>query len=377
MNIDLVYTWVDIKDNNFLQEKLKYENSLKPQDFIRVANKSRFTDNDELKYSLRSVNMYAPWINKIYIITNGQVPKWLNTNYSKIKIVNHKDIMPQDSLPTFNSGAIETCLAEIKDLSEYFIYSNDDFFLNKPVKPELFFNEKGYPIANFIVQHWDKEKYLESVHCHNVVYSSNLIYKKFGIKYNFELYHNMSPYRKSYFLECKNEFKEDFTRTTCAKFRERDCVLPIIVNLYGLVKNKLEFKIRKNKSRYFKLYSCFIELSYVREMKKILKRNSPTLFCINDNNKAKDIYRKKLGAFLNSLFPNPAPWEKEEYITINHYNKDEPKKKYIKYFWHYSFIYIKYKFYKVLFQISLGKIKKYSQKRYEYLKEKIKTIKAL
>ena len=34
---------------------------------------SRFRDNDELRYSLRSLEQHAPWLRHIYIVTNGQV----------------------------------------------------------------------------------------------------------------------------------------------------------------------------------------------------------------------------------------------------------------------------------------------------------------
>lgn len=109
---------------------------------------NRFSDKDELKYSLRSVEKYANWINNIFIVTNGQVPNWLNTNHSKIRIINHKDIYPNQShLPTFNSASIECHLHRIKDLSKKFIYLNDDFLFGQPVYLEDFYSRsKGYQI---------------------------------------------------------------------------------------------------------------------------------------------------------------------------------------------------------------------------------------
>lgn len=82
--------------------------------------------------------MYAPWINKIFIVTDNQIPDWLDTNHPKIRIIDHKEIMPEECLPCFNSNAIETCIDNITELSEYFLYANDDMFFSSPVKPDDF-----------------------------------------------------------------------------------------------------------------------------------------------------------------------------------------------------------------------------------------------
>ena len=99
--------------------------------------------NQELKYSLRSLEKYAPWINKVYIVTNGQIPKWLNLDNPRVKIVTHDQIMPKYALPTFNSMAIEANLAHIPDLSEKFLYSNDDTFFGNNATPSFFFSKDG------------------------------------------------------------------------------------------------------------------------------------------------------------------------------------------------------------------------------------------
>lgn len=88
------------------------------------------------RYSLRSLEVNAPWIRNIYIVTNGQVPTWLDTSNPRVKIVTHKEIFTeQNALPTFSSPAIELNLHHIPGLSDYFIYFNDDVFLGSPVYP--------------------------------------------------------------------------------------------------------------------------------------------------------------------------------------------------------------------------------------------------
>ena len=88
------------------------------------------------RYSLRSLEVNAPWIRNIYIVTNGQIPSWLDTNNPRVRIVTHEEIFTDKSaLPTVSSPAIELNLHHIPDLSDYFIYFNDDVFLGSPVYP--------------------------------------------------------------------------------------------------------------------------------------------------------------------------------------------------------------------------------------------------
>ena len=105
---------------------------------------SRFRDNDELKYSLRSLFKFAPWVRKVFIVTNDQIPSWLNVHHPRVVLVSHADIFANHShLPTFSSPAIESNLVNIAALSERFIYMNDDFFLAMPVWPDDFESEEG------------------------------------------------------------------------------------------------------------------------------------------------------------------------------------------------------------------------------------------
>uniref|UniRef100_A0A1I8IGI1 Stealth_CR2 domain-containing protein n=1 Tax=Macrostomum lignano TaxID=282301 RepID=A0A1I8IGI1_9PLAT len=110
--------------------------------------RSRFEDNNELKYSLRSLTKFAPWIRKVYLVTNGQVPNWLNLTNPRLTLITHEEIFPNKShLPTFNAPAIETHLHRIPGLSDHFLYFNDDVFLTKPVHPHDFYcPASGYRI---------------------------------------------------------------------------------------------------------------------------------------------------------------------------------------------------------------------------------------
>lgn len=140
--IDFVVTWVDGNDPEWQAQK----NNYLPND--RIINQdnpaARFRDWETFHYWFRSVEKYAHWVRNVYLITWGHLPKWLNLNNPKLKIVRHDDFIPAEYLPTFNSNTIELNLWRIKSLSENFVYFNDDMFLTKPVLKRNFFHN-GFP----------------------------------------------------------------------------------------------------------------------------------------------------------------------------------------------------------------------------------------
>ena len=134
--IDFVVTWVDGNDPAWRAEKAKYDPS-----YTKGNSDARYREWNQFMYWFRAVEKYAPWVRYVHLVTWGHLPPWLNTNHPKLKIVNHKDYIPAEFLPTFSSIPIELNIHRIPDLSEYFIYFNDDIYLSSPVTPEDFFSD--------------------------------------------------------------------------------------------------------------------------------------------------------------------------------------------------------------------------------------------
>ncbi|KAG8578368.1 hypothetical protein GDO81_010466 [Engystomops pustulosus] len=109
---------------------------------------SRFEDNEELRYSLRSIEKHAPWVRHVFIVTNGQIPSWLNLDNPRVTIVTHQEIFLNTShLPTFSSPAIESHIHRIPGLSQKFIYMNDDVMFGTHVWPDDFYSHsKGQKV---------------------------------------------------------------------------------------------------------------------------------------------------------------------------------------------------------------------------------------
>lgn len=141
--IDVVFTWVNDSDPEWRKrfEKAKKNGAITPTGAYALDS-ARFANHDELRYSLTSVLRYLPWVNRIFIVTDQQRPTWIETD-ERIRFVDHREIIDEDYLPTFNSHVIEACLHRIPGLSEHFIYFNDDVFVARPLPKSHFFRGNG------------------------------------------------------------------------------------------------------------------------------------------------------------------------------------------------------------------------------------------
>lgn len=155
--IDFVIAWVDGSDVNWLKEKEKYKPGV-----MADLSAHRFRDWDNLRYWFRGVEKFAPWVNNIYFLTWGHTPEWLNIKHPKIKIVNHKEYIPEKYLPTFNSHTIELNMNRIGSLSENIVYFNDDMFLISPVKEEDFFKNDIPRDSAVLSVHCNQRSIIES-----------------------------------------------------------------------------------------------------------------------------------------------------------------------------------------------------------------------
>ena len=144
MIIDAVYTWVDGQDVAWQeQRRARREQLALHDDTTEIGFADRYVQHGELQWSLKILQRHAPWLRRVFIITMNQVPPDIPEN---VTIVDHTVILPADVLPTFNSHAIETVLHKIPDLSEHFIYFNDDMFVGAPVTTNDFFDGRGRPV---------------------------------------------------------------------------------------------------------------------------------------------------------------------------------------------------------------------------------------
>lgn len=134
--IDFIVTYLDSEDTDWIKAKAENDGS----DVVEALNSTaRYRNLDNFQYWFRAVERYAPWVNKIHLVTWGHIPEWLNTAHPKLNIIKHEDYIPEKYLPTFNSNVIELNYDRIDNLAEQFVNFNDDMFLNADTKPSDFF----------------------------------------------------------------------------------------------------------------------------------------------------------------------------------------------------------------------------------------------
>jgi len=306
--IDLVYTWVNGNDPEWRERKQAALTAAGLSDHPGALD-TRFNDNGELRYSLRSVEQFAPWVRNIYLVTDQQVPDWLDPEQTRITIVDHRDIFPADALPTFNSHSIEARLHTIPNLSEHFLYLNDDFFLGQPVSPYTFFDSNG--TSKFFLSRRLTLDFHTMVadrpHDEARRNAISLIKRDFGVTAGRAFRHAPMALRRSLLTELEQRYPEEFESTWRSQFRHRTDyqITSWLHNYYGY----LTGKARPANIRYAYLDPGIPR--YREPMKRLLKARDVSMFCINETvferTEAEHAQTRK---WLATYFPTPSSFER-------------------------------------------------------------------
>ncbi|RKR88574.1 Stealth-like protein [Micromonospora pisi] len=141
--VDAVYAWHDREDPHW-RSRFQTAHDRHGLHGEPAVDGIRHADHDELRYSLRSLHLYAPWLRHIYLVTDGQVPRWLDLPQPGLTVISHRDLFGDNAtLPTFNPHAIESVLHLIPGLAEHFLHLDDNVLLGRPVLPRTFFHPNG------------------------------------------------------------------------------------------------------------------------------------------------------------------------------------------------------------------------------------------
>ncbi|MDA2810299.1 stealth conserved region 3 domain-containing protein [Nocardiopsis sp. RSe5-2] len=220
--IDAVFTWVDGDDPVWAARRDRYLGAAAGAPPDGTA-RSRFTARDELRYALRSLEMYAGFVRTVHIVTDGQRPAWLDTSCPRVRLVDHRDVFgPGDALPVFNSHAIETRLHRIDGLSEHYLYLNDDILFARPVTPGLFFHPNGIakafpsPFQFGLGGPAPGERAVDAAAKNN----RHLLWEEFGRFAAQKYKHAPFAHVKEVMLELEKRFPEALERTASSRFRD-------------------------------------------------------------------------------------------------------------------------------------------------------------
>ncbi|MBC2845662.1 Stealth CR1 domain-containing protein [Winogradskyella flava] len=241
--VDAVISWVDGNDEVYKAKILPY---LKEKGDVTKTLRSRYAQVDEIEYTVKSILKYAPFINSIFIVTDNQVPEFLKLSsgddFSRVKVVDHQQLFEgyDDFLPTFNSRTIETCLHKIPNLSEHFIYLNDDFFIINPTTKNDFFTENGNPVLRGIWQQFQEKKLFKKDKTEKAGHkeAQEKAAKVLGFKKFFRFRHTPHPMRKSTLVNFFSGNPEILKDNIKYRFRNRNQFLPVALANHIEIKNK-------------------------------------------------------------------------------------------------------------------------------------------
>jgi hypothetical protein len=276
--IDLVYLWVDGNSPQWQASRKEHAELNAPAS--DGGDAWLFRDRDELLYSMRSVEQFAPWVHRIHLVTADQVPRWLNLDSDRVTLHSHSDMFADPgALPTFNSHAIGSQLHRIPGLSEHYVIMNDDIFFGAPVEPEEFFTPAGLPRIMRSALHAPLADgpALNTIE-HARKNSANLMKEKFGVQPTQLFAHTPIPQLKSFAQELEHEFPEVFASTAHSKFRsDSDYEINAWLHL-----NALELSGRAARAqirfRYFYLSSAKARKS----LERALRSSRASVLCLND-----------------------------------------------------------------------------------------------
>lgn len=328
--IDFVVLWVDGSDHQWQQERQRYAPDR--QDNGNTSN--RYRDWGLMPYWFRAVERYAPWVNRVWFVTNGQLPAWLNRAHPKLKLISHSDYIPGEYLPTFNSNVIELWLHKIPELAEHFVLFNDDMFLTAPVTPEDFF-QNGLPrdsalldlvtapnpedclphmlINNFgvINKHFLKKDVLKrnARKFYTLQYGKDLLRNVLLAPFqNFAAFRDLhlpSSHLKSTFEEVWAAEPELLTRCSANRFRSKSDLTHWLMKCWMICKGS--FRVRPTSwGRHFELWKDNIDAICAD-----VTGQKYRAVCINDSKTDIDFdaVKAKLTAAFDTLLPEPSEFE--------------------------------------------------------------------
>ena len=332
--IDFVITWVDGNDPAWQKERAVYSKSSCTDEGQRGGiDIHRYRDWDLMRFWFRGIEQFAQWVHRIYFVTCGHLPDWLNTEHPKLVVVKHEDFMPKEYLPTFNSNAILVNIHRIKGLSDTFVLFNDDMFLLRKVTEDDFFRhglpreealldtlvkQDGQDIfahclmndAGIINQHFDKKrvlikywhKFLTPIYGKQVIRTIMLL--PFRYFSGFRDPHIPSSYRKDVFADVWNAEYDLLDNTSRHKFRNLEDVNEWLIKDWQLCEGK--FIPRKHSwGHHYELGDDNTEIL------ETIRKQKYAAVCINDSDSKIDFENTKelLTQAFGEILPDQSEFE--------------------------------------------------------------------
>jgi len=332
---DIVVCWVDDKDKEWRSQKKKYklaEEGITDTSGVTDDSDYRYRDWDLLKFWFRGIEKYAPWVNKVFFVTCGQKPEWLNTEHPKLRMVNHEDYIPHEWLPTFSSRTIFYNVHRIPDLSEQHVLFDDDTFIVNTTSESDFFVD-GRPCDSMVFnpinatsqdiissnifnnvsvinKHFSKSDFSKAERRkmwytpkYGKLVIKNRMLSRWGFYLGFQDFHFPVSILKETYKKVWAAENELVSETCSHRFRKSTDVTPWLMRYWQMAEKNFEPRSVKI-GRYFEMSD---DNGTILDA---IRKQSPKLLCINEG-KVTDFEKEKSRiheAFL-SIFPDKSGFE--------------------------------------------------------------------
>ena len=344
LKIDFVIPWVDGNEPYWAEIRKQYESPVDEQKKDSNAN-ARFRDMETLKYTLRSIEKNCPWFNKIFLITKGYHPEWLNIGHEKIELISEEELFIDKShLPVFSSVSIEMNLVNLKGLSDTFVYMNDDFIIWNKLdstrffmggKPVDFFSHHFLPRNKFFELLKGRDTWIHSINntldllnrqCSPIQMNNQFLYHKsysitdkinnFLFQHFFKKliwvnhWHHPQPLLKKTLQEVYSEFENEMMICSRNRFRSKSNLDQYIYRYWQLIHENF-YPYKHNDGLISNLDSKYILQNMIQKLEIDQTIN---FVCFNDSvhlsDTEYDAVKQKLTQFLEAHFPQKASFEK-------------------------------------------------------------------
>lgn len=333
--IDIVIPWVDGNDFEWRRLRNEYlvEIATMQEDFNQ---ESRFRSWDNLQYIFRGIENFMPWVNKVFLITWGHIPEFLNRDNERLVIVRHEDYIPQEYLPTFNSDVIEMNYHRIKGLSNNFILFNDDIFILKNQNENYYFKNnqvcdeaveralcpKGYESDSkmsmyryvndmMVINKYFKKREVQKKHFfkwYNLKYGTKL-FRTLALRYyyDFDFFtvpHLAASMKKETFEKIWDLEPELLDVTSRNRFRDYSEINQYLVRFWQLCEG--DFFPRRTEGKFIR-----VDDKNYKEVAKQIRRKKYPMVCLNDLDSIQDfeLVKGEINAALEEVLPSKSSFE--------------------------------------------------------------------
>lgn len=313
--VDIVVTYLNERDEkwqedfNYWKNKEIQEGKASP-DNRQAFGKERTREWDCFKYWFRGIEKNCPWINKVFLVVQNErhIPEWLDTSNPRLRIVFHNEYIPKYLLPTFNAMTIGTYISNIKDLSENYIMSDDDYYFLNPIEEDRFFkdnkpvhldNRVKYGLFGGILL-GGSDKVFYYILNNNLKFERKFMKEK--VKYGF--YHLPEARKKSFEQEILTYYAKDIKyHNSFSKFRN---VYNLCPYMFSDLLKICDIAVLDNPYE----NCCYCNLNSNVDFDSYMDKD---IVCFNDTERLDDYEKtkEKLIAFLDKKFPDRSSFEKE------------------------------------------------------------------